>query len=99
MRPIGRRDGCATAGGSAAHPTRISRHRRLREGERHRPDSRPIPVGFGFVQGYNAQAAVNEQQIVLAAQITNNSTDFSQLAPIVDARPRGAQASRDPAAT
>jgi hypothetical protein len=30
------------------------------------PDSRPIPIGFGFVQGYNAQAAVNEQQIVLA---------------------------------
>ena len=28
------------------------------------PDSRSIPIGFGFVQGYNAQAAVNEQQIV-----------------------------------
>jgi transposase len=49
------------------------------------PDSRPIPVGFGFVQGYNAQTAVNEQQIVLAAEITNLSTDFSQLAPMVDA--------------
>jgi transposase len=49
------------------------------------PDSRPIPVGFGFVQGYNAQTAVNEQHIVLAAEITNISTDFSQLAPVVDA--------------
>jgi hypothetical protein len=49
------------------------------------PDSRPIPVGFGFVQGYNAQAAVNEQQIVLAAEITNTSTDFSQLDPMVTA--------------
>jgi transposase len=49
------------------------------------PDSRPIPTGFGFVQGYNAQAAVNEQQIVLAAEITNISTDFSQLDPMVTA--------------
>ena len=49
------------------------------------PDSRPIPIGFGFVQGYNAQAAVNEQQIVLAAEITNISTDFSQLDPMVTA--------------
>ena len=49
------------------------------------PDSRPIPIGFGFVQGYNAQAAVNEQQIVLAAEITNTSTDFSQLDPMVTA--------------
>jgi transposase len=48
-------------------------------------DSRPIPIGFGFVQGYNAQAAVNEQGIVLAAEITNNSADFSQLSPIVTA--------------
>jgi transposase len=49
------------------------------------PDSRPIPCGFGFVQGYNAQAAVNEQQIVLAAEVTNVSTDFSQLDPMVTA--------------
>ena len=49
------------------------------------PDSRPIPIGFGFVQGYNAQTAVNEDQIVLAAEITNLSTDFSQLSPMVNA--------------
>lgn len=49
------------------------------------PDSRSIPIGFGFVQGYNAQAAVNEQQIVIAAEITNISTDSSQLDPMVTA--------------
>jgi hypothetical protein len=49
------------------------------------PDSRSLPVGFGFVQGYNAQAAVNERQVVLAAEITNSSTDFSQLDPMVSA--------------
>ena len=49
------------------------------------PDSRVIPDGLFFVQGYNAQAAVNEQQIVLAAEIINSSTDFSQLDPMVTA--------------
>ena len=58
------------------------------------PDSRPLPIAFGFVQGYNAQAAVNEQQIVLAAEITNNSTDFSQLRPNGHRDPGRAGASR-----
>jgi hypothetical protein len=49
------------------------------------PDSKVIPDGLFFLQGYNAQAAVNEQQIVLAAEITNSSTDFSQLDPMVTA--------------
>jgi hypothetical protein len=56
------------------------------------PDSRSIPIGFGFVQGYNAQAAVNERQIVLAAEITNNSTDFSQLDPMGHRDPGRARA-------
>ena len=41
------------------------------------PDSRPIPIGFGFVQGYNAQTAVNEQQIVLAAEISRPTSPSS----------------------
>jgi hypothetical protein len=49
------------------------------------PDSKVMPDGLFFVQGYNAQAAVNEHQIVLAAEITNSSTDFSQLDPMVTA--------------
>ena len=49
------------------------------------PDSRLLKAaGFGFVQGYNAQAAVNEQQIVLAAEITVASPDFGQLEPMVE---------------
>ena len=37
------------------------------------------------MQGYNAQAVVDEGQIVLAAEITNSPADFSSLDPMVTA--------------
>ncbi len=49
------------------------------------PDSRRLKAREGYVQGYNAQAVVDEGQIVLAAEITNNNTDWSQLDPMVTA--------------
>jgi hypothetical protein len=49
------------------------------------PDSRLVKAMRGWIQGYNAQAAVNEQQIVLAAEITIDSPDFGHLEPMVDA--------------
>jgi transposase len=49
------------------------------------PDSRLLKVTGGYVQGYNAQAAVSEEQIVLAAEISVESPDFGQLEPMVDA--------------
>ena len=50
------------------------------------PDSRLLKAaGIGYVQGYNAQAAVSEKQIVLAAEISVQSPDFGQLEPMVDA--------------
>jgi transposase len=36
-------------------------------------------------QGYNAQAAVNEHQIIVAAEITVEAPDFGHLEPMVDA--------------
>jgi transposase len=42
-------------------------------------------------QGYNVQAAVNEQQIILAAEITIDSPDFGHLEPMVDATRRELQ--------
>ena len=39
-----------------------------------------------YIQGYNAQAVVNEQQIVLAAEITTDAGDFSHLRPMIDGR-------------
>lgn len=47
------------------------------------PDSQRMKANLGYVQGYNAQAVVDEGQIVLAAEITNNPTDFSQLDPMI----------------
>lgn len=48
-------------------------------------DSKRLKAREGYVQGYNAQAVVDEQQIVLAAEITNTNTDWSQLDPMVTA--------------
>jgi transposase len=49
------------------------------------PDSRLLKVTGGYVQGYNAQATVNEKQIALAAEISVDSPDFGQLEPMIDA--------------
>jgi transposase len=49
------------------------------------PDSRNVKTLRGWVQGYNAQAATNERQIVIAAELTNSSADFGQIEPMVDA--------------
>jgi hypothetical protein len=47
------------------------------------PDSRTMLLTRGFVQGYNAQAAVNEQHVVLAAEICVVNPDFGNLEPVV----------------
>jgi hypothetical protein len=51
------------------------------------PDSKQIKTdaGFGWVQGYNAQAVVGSGHVVFAAELTNNTNDFSQLDPMVSA--------------
>ena len=53
------------------------------------PDSRLVKtVGRRALQGYNAQAAVNEHQIVVAAEVTVDSPDFGHLEPMVAATER-----------
>jgi hypothetical protein len=47
-----------------------------------------MKVTGGYLQGYNARAAVNEEQIVLAAEISVDSPDFGHLEPMVDATVR-----------
>ncbi len=49
------------------------------------PDSRRMKGNRRYIQGYNAQAVVNEQQIVLAAEITTSGrTTSQQLGPMID---------------
>jgi hypothetical protein len=48
------------------------------------PDSRNLKTTRGWVQGYNAQAAVTEQQIVVAAEISVESLDTANLQPMVE---------------
>ena len=60
------------------------------------PDSRNVKTPRGYLQGYNAQAVVNERQIVVAAEINTDSPDFGHLEPMVDAaRDRARAAGRD----
>ena len=49
------------------------------------PDSRLVKGMRGWLQGYNAQAATNEQQIVIAAEVMVASPDFGHLEPMLSA--------------
>jgi transposase len=56
------------------------------------PDSRNVKTPRSYTQGYNAQAVVNEEQIVLAAEVSASSPDFGHLQPMVQATKRELQA-------
>jgi transposase len=47
------------------------------------PDSRVMKKQYTFLQGYNAQALVSEDQIILAATITQEPADTHQLHPML----------------
>ena len=48
-------------------------------------DSRNVKTPRSYTQGYNAQAVVNEHQIVIAAEVTASSPDFGHLQPMIEA--------------
>ena len=50
------------------------------------PDSRVLLTKEGYIQGYNAQAAVDgAAQIIIAHQLTPSMSDQDQLVPLIDA--------------
>lgn len=49
------------------------------------PESRILKTKDGYIQGYNAQAAVDAQaQIIVAHTLDNNGSDQNQFAPLLD---------------
>ena len=55
------------------------------------PDSRNLKAFRGYVQGYNAQAVVTDDQVVIAAEIKTTPTDFGFLGPMLDVTRRNLQ--------
>jgi transposase len=47
------------------------------------PDSRVMKRQYTYLQGYNAQAVVSEDHVILAARITQESVDLHQLHPML----------------
>jgi transposase len=63
------------------------------------PDSRIMKTRRGWVQGYNAQAAVTQDQIILAADVTDQANDVQQLDGMLAQAEANAAATLGPASS
>lgn len=54
------------------------------------PESRIMNTKDGWVQGFNVQASVNAEQVVLAYATTQDHNDVNQLVPMIDATEKSA---------
>jgi Transposase DDE domain len=48
------------------------------------PDSRLMPTRNGFIQGYNAQNVVSQDGLVIATELTGDTTDMAWFAPMTE---------------
>jgi len=48
------------------------------------PESRIMKTRKGYVQGYNAQAAVTEEQIIISAEVTQEENDMGQMHTMIE---------------
>lgn len=48
------------------------------------PDSRIMKTRKGYVQGFNGQVVVTENQIIIAAELTTEENDVKQLIPMIE---------------
>lgn len=57
------------------------------------PDSAKMKTGHGVIQGYNAQALVDDQrQIIVAAEAIGHGQDYANVAPVMARAKKNAQA-------
>jgi hypothetical protein len=73
---------------SGRKPLEPKQRRRRREPKRNTSDPQSrLMVGLNgsILQGYNAQAVANQEQVIVAAEVTNEQTDAYQLLPMIDA--------------
>ena len=63
-------------------PAADSRNGKDRHANTTDPDSRMLRARNRFVQGYNAQAAVSEDQMIVAAEVTNAANDTTCFEPL-----------------
>jgi len=73
---------------SGRKPLEPKQRRRRREPKRNTSDPQSrLMVGLNgsILQGYNAQAVANQEQVIVAAEVTNEQTDAHQLLPMIEA--------------
>jgi transposase len=49
------------------------------------PDSRIMKTSKGYVQGFNSQAVVSEDQIIIVSEVTQECNDLNQFIPMLEA--------------
>lgn len=76
--------GKRTAGRMPSREAWARRHPGRQQANTTDPGSRLIKDHGGFVQGFNAQATVTEDQVIVAAEATNDVTDVGQFKPMVN---------------
>jgi hypothetical protein len=75
------------AGGAEAKSVRAAQAKKDRDPARANitdPQSRIMKTQKGWVQGYNAQATVNEHQIVTGHDVSQDPNDVGQYKPMID---------------
>ena len=66
-------------------PTTASKRAKNRHANTTDPDSRMLRARNRFLQGYNAQAAVSEDHIIVAAEVTNAANDSTMFGTMLEA--------------